>query len=68
MKRTWKIAIIVVALLFAIALIPALIPDEEYTPGAREWLELAQKPPRLSRRCRTGITHWWDFTLPLTWT
>jgi len=44
MKRSWKIAIIVVALLFAIALVPGLIPDEEYTPGAWEWLELAQKP------------------------
>ena len=44
MKMIGKIVAAAVALLLVIALIPALIPDEDYSAGAREWLDIARAP------------------------
>ncbi|MGD2172721.1 MAG: hypothetical protein PVF80_11465, partial [Gammaproteobacteria bacterium] len=44
MKTIGKFLIAAVALLLILALIPALIPDEQYSRGAKEWLVIAHAP------------------------
>lgn len=47
MKVAAKVLGVFVALLFVIAVIPAFIPDEEYTAGAEQWLNDANNPEQL---------------------
>ena len=44
MKTIGKMALAAIALLLVLALVPALIPDEAYSPGAQEWLKIARTP------------------------
>lgn len=44
MKTLGKFLLGAIALLLIIALIPALLPDAEYSPGAGKWLEIAHAP------------------------
>jgi hypothetical protein len=44
MKTIGKFAIAAIALLLILALIPALIPDADYSRGAKEWLVIAHAP------------------------
>ena len=58
MKMIGKIAIAAIALLVTLALVPALIPDEEYSPSAREWLDIAHTPstiPPLQNRFHAQV-------------
>jgi len=41
MKKTLKVIAVIFLLLLIIVAIPAFIPDDEYTPGAKQWLDEA---------------------------
>lgn len=47
MKTIGKFIIAAIALLLVLALIPALIPDADYSRGAKEWLVIAHAPATL---------------------
>ena len=44
MKIIFKVSAAVFFLLIIVAIIPAFIPDEEYTSGAKQWLKEANNP------------------------
>lgn len=47
MRMAFKVSGIFIALIIIIAIIPAIIPDEEYTPDVEQWLKDANNPEKI---------------------
>lgn len=47
MRMAFKVSSIFIALIIIITIIPAIIPDEEYTPDVEQWLKDANNPEKI---------------------